>query len=92
MIDRELQVLAELPADRPLDRLEAGIWTGIAKRETERRTGRVITFCQAIALVLTVLGSAAAGAANASAHPAANAIAQPSGGLAPSDLLLGRRP
>ncbi len=92
MIDRELQALAKLPPDRPLDRLEIGVWRAITTRATERRTGRVITSCQAVALVVALLGSVAAGAAAAPAHPTANAIARPSGGLAPFDLLFGRLP
>ena len=92
MMDRELQALAKLPADRALDRLEAGVWSAITARATERHSFRVITSCQAVALVVALLGSAAAGAASAPVHPGANAIAQPSGGLAPSELLFGRLP
>ncbi len=92
MIDRELQTLASLPPDGPLDRLEIDVWRGVTMREAKRRNVRLVTTCQAAALVVTLLGSAGAGAIAAWAHPAANAIAQPSGGLTPSDLLLGRRP
>ena len=92
MIDHDLQTLANLPADMPLERLEADIWTGVGKLEAVRRTGRVITSCQAVALVVALLGSAAAGAVTASAHPVPSGIALTSGGLAPSNLLLGKTP
>ena len=92
MIDRDLRALAELPVDMPLDRLEADIWTGIGTHEAARRTGRVITSCQAMALILALLGSAAAGAVTSSAHPAGSGIVLTSGGLAPSNLLLGKTP
>lgn len=92
MIDHDLQMLAKLPADVPLERLEADVWTGVGKLEAARRTGRVITSCQAVALVVALLGSAAAGAVTASAHPADNNLAATSGGLAPSNLLLGKIP
>ena len=90
MIDRDLQTLATMPADTPLDRLEADVWTGIGKLEAGQRTARVITSCQAVALVVALLGSAAAGVATASAHPAGRSLALTSGGLAPSNLLLGK--
>lgn len=92
MIDRDLQTLTDLRADIPLDRLEADVWTGIGKLDAARRAGRVITSCQAVALVVALLGSAAAGAATASAHPAGGGLALASGGLAPSNLLLGKTP
>ncbi len=89
MIDRDLQALAGMPVDRPLDRLEAAIWAGIGKREAARHTGRVITSWQAVALTAALLGSAAAGAVSSSAHPADSKLALSSGRLAPSTLLLG---
>ena len=92
MIDQDIQALANLPVDIPLDRLEADVWTGVGKLEAARRTGRVITSCQAVALVVALLGSAAAGAATASAHPADKDLALTGGGLAPSNLLLGKMP
>lgn len=89
MIDHDLQALAGMPADRPLDRLEADIWVGIGKREAARRTGRIIASCQAVALTAALLGSATAGMVSSSAHPANSKLALTSDRLAPSTLLLG---
>jgi len=92
MIDHDLQTLAGMPTDVPLDRLEADIWTGIGKLEAARRTGRIITSCQAVALMVALAGSAAAGAISASAHSAGNGPTLASARLAPSNLLLGKMP
>ena len=90
MIDRDLQALAGTPAERPLGRLEADIWAGVGKRESARRTGRIISSCQALVLMAALLGSAAAGVVSSSARPAGGGtLALTSDRLAPSTLLLG---
>ncbi len=87
MIDEDINRLAEMSPDRPLDRLEADIWAGVAANNLAKRTSRVVASFQAGIMVIALVGAAAAGAA--SVTPERAAISSAGAALAPSTLLLG---
>lgn len=93
MIDDEFDALMRQEPDRSLEGLEGAIWVGVARQEVAKNTSRLVTRCQAMALILTLFGSAAAGAATAaSAHVQPARITLTGSSLNPSTLLLGRTP
>ncbi|MDE2184903.1 MAG: hypothetical protein KGJ78_17965 [Alphaproteobacteria bacterium] len=94
MIDTDISSLAEQPADRSLDHLEADIWAGIAAQTVARRTGRIVASCQAGVMIVALVGAAAAGASTATFdHTSSSTIITSAGAdFAPSTLLLGKRP
>ncbi len=93
MIDEEISRLAEQPADRSLNDLEADIWAGVAAHNVARQTGRIIASCQAGVMLVALLGAAAAGATTAAMGRTPSTIITSAGAdFAPSTLLLGQRP
>ena len=65
MSDEELLILLKQPTDRSLDGLELEVWRGVAVRDQERRTGRLIVACQSGVLAVAVLVGGVVGAAMA---------------------------
>ena len=65
MSDEDLPILLKQPIDRSLDRLELEVWRGVAVRDQERRTGRLIVACQSGVLAVAVLVGGVVGAAMA---------------------------
>ena len=94
MSDEELRTLFDQPIDRSLDGLEQGIWYGVAVRDQERRTGKLIMACQAGVLAVAVLVGGAAGLAmarNVASGRSDIVTFFPGAQHAPSTLLFGQR-
>jgi len=91
MIERDILRLSEQPG-RPLDRMEADIWAGVAARTESRRASRVVLSCQAAVLAIALVGSVAAGtrAAIMDNQAAGLGVFSTRADLSPSTLLIGR--
>jgi hypothetical protein len=92
MIDDDLRRLDEVGVDRPLDRLEADVWRGVAARTQQRAAARRLTSFQSVLMALALLGSVAAGVNVARPSRGAHAVLTTGTELMPSNLLLGERP
>ncbi len=69
MLDTDLQKLAHLDPDRPLDNLNIDIWAGVAAREQSRSLAKLIAASQAFVLVCALIGGVAAGVHRSVAGP-----------------------
>lgn len=90
----DLNILAGLPPDRPLDGLEAAVWNRVAAREAQARRLTPVASAQAVLFLAAVAGSAALGglsASRAASHATELGVFSPHAALAPSSRLLDGR-
>lgn len=69
MIEDDLRELESGAIDHSLDRLESDVWQGVAMRTRARSAARKLASLQGFLLLLSMLGSVAAGVSVA--HPGA---------------------
>jgi hypothetical protein len=91
MIENDLRELESGAIDHPLDRLESDVWQGVAMRTRARSAARELASLQGLLLLLSMLGSVAAGVSVA--HPVAGSRSDLMPGMEfmPSHLLLHRQ-